>query len=430
MQERLLQFIWRRQYFNHRQLYTAGGEELHILFPGTLNTHQGPDFLHARIRIGETRWAGHIELHIRNSDWDRHAHQQDPLYRNVILHVVWEDDIAGRDPSVAERGPIPLLVLQHRVSKLFLGWYREWMDSRSFIACERQLAGVGKEIWEGWKRQLLEERLRRQALRIEGFLGQNRLHWEEACWWLIARNFGIPVNGDAFEAIARSLPLSLLARHSGRIDQLEALLMGQAGLLETEPPDEYGRHLQGEFRHLRGKYRLQACYHPVLFLRMRPASMPTVRLAQLAGLLTRSQSWFSRVLEAQHPGELRPLLEVRTSTYWDDHYILAVASVQKLKKPGIAMVDSLLINSFVPLLYAYGRYYRDPSAREKAFRWLEGTGAEKNAQVAGWGRLGVKSKNAADTQALLELKRHYCDPKRCLDCAIGNELLAPGKGPE
>lgn len=510
MKEQLLQFIWRYQYFYRPQLHTEAGEPLQILAPGELNTHQGPDFLNALIRIGNTFWAGNIELHIRTSDWKRHAHQKDKHYSNVILHVVWENDVAagaegtepigggmetdntgsihdagggreadktgsthgagdnmetdktgsihdegGREPigrkgigdegmnragdgvgrgSVAER-KIPLLVLQDRIPKVLLSKYEEWMNNRSFVACERQLPQVGQSTWSAWKQQLLEERLYRKALFIRDCLEQNQQHWEETTWWLLARNFGFPVNTASFEAVARSLPLRLLARHTGRVEQLEALLLGQAGLLEGDFGEEYPLFLQNEFHYLRKKYRLPVIHPPVLFLRMRPGNFPAIRLAQLAGLLSLSTSWWATIKEADSPEALNGLLAVNASLYWNTHYGLernvkaTEWKVQPFTKPsrpknlGAQMKESILINTWSPLLYAYGWLRGEPVLRQKALRWLAAVPAEKNALVAGWGRQGVYAKTAMDTQALLELKTRYCDPKKCLECAVGNFLL-------
>jgi hypothetical protein len=404
MKEELLQFIWRWQYFNQHELLSETGEALQVLAPGELNTHQGPDFLNAQVRIGDMLLAGSVELHTVASDWDRHAHTGDMHYRNVILHVVWENDLG---PGTA----IPMLVLQHRVPKLLLGQYERWMKGQGFIPCERVIATVGEEVWREWKQRLLLQRLQRRALLIRSWLEENRQHWEETTWWLLARNFGLTVNGSAFEAIGRSLPIRLLARHRGDTFGLQALLLGQAGLLDKEypglPEEGFPALLQKEYGYLQKKYRLVPIQTPPRFLRMRPAHFPTVRLAQLAALLSGHTGWFAAILEADEPGDLGDWLRVEAGG----------------KKLGQIMKNSLLINTFVPLLYAYGWLRGEPACQEKALRWLREARPESNAVLTGWMRLGVVNKNAADSQALLELKSGYCDPKKCLDCAIGKVLL-------
>ncbi|HMH22775.1 MAG TPA: DUF2851 family protein [Puia sp.] len=482
MTERLLQFIWRSQYFNHHELSLENGEILRIVSPGELNAHQGPDFLWAEVRIGDTGWFGHIELHLRASGWKKHRHEEDGNYNNVILHVVWENDLGGEggelrkgagerradrpDAGSEKERDIPVLVLGHRVPKLLLGKYEEWMNSRSFVACERQLlqvTGTGwpaeeGEIWTGWKRRLLEERLQRKTIFIGECLKQNKQHWEETAWWLMARNFGYPVNAGAFEAIARSLPLNILARHRTNQDQLEALLLGQGGLLEQELAEAYPRALQKEFRYLRTRYRLRPVHEPLLFLRMRPANFPAIRLSQLGSLVQRTGSWFARTKEAMSVGELKEMLTAEAGSYWDDHYTWGKGGdicgkegviwteespeyedgdtrrkegepagkqgrVKRKKMLGESMKDNILINTLAPLLYAYGVLRRERACREKALRWLGEIRAEKNSLLAGWARLGIRNRHAADSQALLELKTRYCDPKKCLGCAVGRALL-------
>jgi len=407
MREELLHFIWHFRYFNHHELFTEAGETVWIHAPGEPNVNQGPDFLHARISIGGILREGPVELHIRTSDWHRHAHDGDIHYREVVLHVVWENDLEDSP------GGLPVLVLGHRISKLLLGRYRQWMDSRSFIPCERRLPAVDATTRTGWLQQLLLHRLQQRALFIRSCLEDNRQHWEETTWWLMARSMGQPVNAAAFEAIGRSLPVSLLARHRGEPVRLEALLLGQAGLLEGEFAGEYPRALQKEYRFCRVKYGLSASPVPLSFLRMRPGHFPAVRLAQLAGLLGRPGGWFGRIRDADSPRDLAALLDVTAAGY----------------RMGDMIKKSLVINAFVPLLFAYGWLRGLPAYQEKALRWLEETGAEDNTIITGWRRLGVPVKNAAVSQALLELKKNYCNGRKCLDCAIGQRLLGQGREP-
>jgi hypothetical protein len=431
MREELLQFIWRWQYFNPHELLSETGEVLQVLSPGELNVHQGPDFLHAQVRIGGVLLVGSVELHIAASDWDRHAHTGDSHYRNVILHVVWENDLLRKED-------IPMLVLQHRISKPLLGQYELWMKSRVFVPCERQLSQAGPDVWTGWKQELLLRRLQRRAMQVGVWLEQNRRDWEETTWWLLARNFGLTVNGAAFEAIARSLPIRMLARYRGDVFRLEALLLGQAGLLEEEVrwPKTEGEErlksegggflmLQREYRYLQRKYQLMPIQIPPRFFRMRPAHFPTVRLAQLASLLSEHTGWFTAILEADSPADLDDRLQAAAGSYGAED-----GGKGRTKKLGEIMRNSIRINTFIPLLYAYGSLQSVPVCRERALRWLREAKAEKNTILTGWMRLGVANLNAADSQALLELKGGYCDAKRCLDCAIGKLLLGKTGSPD
>jgi len=425
MKESLLQWIWQYQYFNALDLQTTDNVPLQVLSAGQPNVHQGPDFLDARIKIGDTYWAGTIELHFAASGWEKHAHRQDKNYQNVILHVVWVNDTER--PALSGEREVPTLVLEYRVSKWLLRQYEVWMKSRDLVPCQQQLKEVDGKVWEDWKMRLVEQRLQRLAGVIAADLKVNHGHWEETCWWLMAKTFGGPVNGAAFEMIARSLPLATLVRQGE--DQLEALLLGQAGQLEGVFRDEYPGRLQQEFHHLRVKYSLPAEPVPAHFLRMRPGNFPTIRLAQLARLLKGGSFWFSRCREARSIGDLREQMEVTAGSYWDDHYIPDRPSPRRVKRLGEGLKDSLLINVFVPLLYAYGTLRNEPELRERAMNWLKALPGEKNIVIGKWKSLGVSCRHAGDSQALLELKKHYCDQKNCLQCAIGKDVLYHGGDP-
>ncbi|HET9431084.1 MAG TPA: DUF2851 family protein [Chitinophagaceae bacterium] len=415
MNERLLQFIWQFQYFNTTALETCEGESLEILAPGQFNTNQGPDFTSAMIRLGETTWAGTVELHIKSSDWIKHAHQNDNQYKNVILHVVWDHD---------ERvNSIPVLELKNRVAKILLHQYSEWMNSRNFIPCEKNLHTVSSIVWSAWKERLLAERLLRKAGLIEKYLEQNNYHWEESFWWLLARNFGMKVNADCFESIARSLPLAMLARKKNQIHQLEALLIGQAGLLNQDFEEDYPRLLQREYRFQQKLEGLQPLPLPPVFLRMRPVNFPLIRLAQLAMLVHESAHLFSKIKEASTVEKVRNWFAVTANDYWHYHYRFDEVSAYKKKTLGEQMTNTIIINTVVPLLYAYGHYHRDNRYKEKALQWLEQTGPEENSIIKKFKHMGIPCSSGYDTQSLIELKNEYCQHKKCLDCAAGNNIL-------
>lgn len=415
MTEKLLQFIWRFQYFNRSGLLTTDGESIEVLHPGRHNQEQGPDFLHARIRIGATIFAGSVELHLRTTDWNRHHHSADPNFQNVVLHVVYQHDTIVNN--------LPVLELQPRISSLLLDRYERLMQSDAFIPCGKNLNQVPALTWESWKERLLAERLQRKAGHLINPLAGNELHWEEGFWCLLARSFGAKTNSDAFEAIARSLPLKILNRHRHSIHQLEAMLLGQARLLEHSFSDGYPRMLQKEYRYLQQKLGLKPIHLPVHFLRMRPQNFPTVRLAQLAALLQRSTHLFSKMLEAALPEQMGELLQATANDYWHYHYRFDEATVFQPKKIGTEMTHHLLINVVAPMLFAYGSYHRQPWYTEKAADLLHQLPAENNSVIRGFRNLGIEVNNAADAQAMLEMRRAYCNERRCLECAAGNALL-------
>lgn len=312
MNERLLQFIWQFQYYNKHQLTTDEGEELQIILPGTYNQNQGPDFLNASVKIGSTVWVGNIELHVKASDWNKHRHTYDPNYRNVILHVVWDNDLSIDQASA--------LSLKERVPKVLLDNYEQLMQASLKQACKGFLPALSQLGWLSWKERLIAERLERKSEKVLQLLQESKQHWEEVFWWMLASNFGIKVNTEAFEATAKSVPVTILAKHKNQIHQLEALLLGQANLLNAEFEEDYPRLLQKEFRFLKTKYQLQP--HNILphFLRMRPANFPTVRLAQLAMLVSQSSHLFSKVKEMQSVKEIKSVLNITANDYWHYHY--------------------------------------------------------------------------------------------------------------
>jgi hypothetical protein len=413
--ERLLQFIWQFQYFNKTELRSTSGEEIVILTPGRPNLNQGPDFLESKIRIGRTTWIGTVELHLDASDWDRHGHQEDANYRNVILHVVYKDN-SGKQG-------IPVLEIGDRIPNLLLERYEELMQSATFIPCGTNITDVSDLTWINWRDRMLAERMQQKSAGINEYLSANNYHWEEAFWWMLARNYGMKVNAEAFEALAKSIQLAVISKHRNRIDQLEALLFGQAGLLNHPFREEYPKTLKREHRFLKKKHGLSPIHFPVHFLRMRPGNFPTIRLAQLAALLHTHTHLFSTVKEIETYMTARVFFDVAASEYWNNHYRFDHVSKQQVKHPGSSMIDNIIINTVVPFLYAHGVHHQESASKKKALRWLESTAAENNALTRGFETLGIYCRNAYDSQALIALKTNYCDRRLCLDCAIGNAIL-------
>lgn len=416
MTEKLLQYIWQFQYFNRAQLVTTKGESVDILFAGTKNHNQGPDFLAARIKINHTLLVGSVELHLKTSEWKAHGHSADENYKNVVLHVVLEDDVAAFND-------IPVLELGQRIPKLLLDKYEAMMQQQAFVPCAATMAQVSSLTWQGWKERLAAERLTRKSKGILDVYEKSGRHWEQTFWQLLARNFGTKVNGDAFENVAQTVPVKLLAKHKSSIHQLEALLLGQAHLLPTEPVDDYSKLLVREYLFLKAKYNLPPTVMPVHFLRMRPPNFPTIRLAQLSALVQQSEHLFSKVVEAENVSEVKKWLSVTANDYWHYHYRFGEPSAYRPKIVGADMIDNIIINTIVPTLFAYGLYHGREELKEKAIAWLQATAAEKNNITKGFKDVSVTNANAFDSQALIELKNEYCNYRRCLDCAVGNALL-------
>ena len=416
MTEKLLQYIWQFQHFNRNGLVTDKGEELQVIHTGQINFNQGPDFLNARIKIGNTILAGSIELHLKTSDWQKHNHSSDANYKNVVLHVVYEND-------TPQNISLPILELQPRIPQILLQKYEQLMLNNSFIACAHTIQQVKELTWVAWKERLLAERLTRKSKKIFELLENSNNHWEETFWWLIARNFGMKVNGDAFEEMARSIPISILARHKGQIHQVEALLFGQANLLMGSFTDDYLQLLQREYYFLQKKYGLKPIHTPVHFLRMRPGNFPTVRLAQLSMLINNSSHLFSKILDAKDFIEIKRMLSITANDYWHYHYQLNELSAYKPKKLGVSMINNIIINTAAPMVFAYGLHHKNEDYKNKALHWLGQLPAEENVITSGFRNYSLPVTTAFDSQSVIELKTQYCDNKRCLECAVGNAIL-------
>ena len=416
MTERLLQYIWQFQYFNKTSLQTVEGETVEIVYQGSYNTNQGPDFFEAKLKIGNTLLIGNVELHCKTSEWNTHKHSADKNYANVIAHIVWENDCTLPNN-------LPTIILQDRVSKILLEKYQKLLNTSSFIPCENSISTVPEITWLSWKERLLIERLEQKSTSANEYLSKNNYHWEETFWWMIAKNFGIKVNSEAFEKIAQSIPITVLAKHKNQLHQIEALLFGQAGLLDKDFEEDYPILLRKEYQFYKSKYNLQSTNANLFFLRMRPANFPTVRLAQLAMLIVHSVHLFSKIKEIEEVENVKKLLNVTANDYWHYHYNFDELSAYKIKNVGVQMINNLIINTVIPILFAYGHYTKEHHFKDKALRWLTQLTAEKNSRINGFLALQITIKNAFDSQSLLQLKNEYCSKKRCLECAVGNKLL-------
>jgi hypothetical protein len=422
--EKLLHFIWQHQYFNKEQLITAEGEPLEIQFPGNLNSNQGPDFLNGRIQFKDSIWIGNIEIHVNASDWDAHSHSQDVNYKNIILHVVWNND-----RPIKAVNQFPTLELQSLVPKIMLQRYKTLQQKERFVPCENFLPSLSKLSWLAWKERLCIERLQTISVQIFSNLKASNNHWEEVFWWRLARNFGVRLNSDLFEMAAKTIACTVLAKHKNSILQTEAMLFGQTNLLPAEPMDTYSVSLANEFTFLKKMHNLADVKIQPAYLRMRPAGFPTVRIAQLAALIIHSNHLFMQSVEAGTIKELRKLLNTCASEYWNHHYTFGEASSYQPKKIGFEMSNNIMINTIVPMMFSYGLYRNERKLKEKAINWLIELTAEQNQFTRKWSLYNVENENAFDSQALLHLKTSYCNQRRCLDCAVGNQLMAAAAEP-
>lgn len=415
--ERLLHFIWQFQYFNFQHLRNEYGEEVIILHPGSHNTHQGPDFLNAKIKMGETLWFGNVELHINSSDWMQHKHSLDKNYDNVILHVVWKHDLDN------DALPFPTLELQSLTSSVLLKKYEFLMTADKFIACEKQILKVNSLSLISWKERIVIERLEEKTTVVLDFVKRNKGHWEEVLWWMLARNFGMKLNVEAFEELAKSLPIKIMSKNRQQPLAIEAMLFGQTRLLGNKYLEAYPKMLWKEYNYLAKKYHLESIHLPIKFLRMRPANFPTIRLAQLTTLICKTEHLFSKLLNIEELSEVKEMLNVQANDYWHYHYSFDLQSEFKPKSVGHQMVDSIIINTIIPILFAYGQYHHQQEHKDKAVVWLMELDAEKNRITKGFEKIGLVNRTAFDSQAYIHLKSKYCDVKKCLSCNIGFQIL-------
>jgi hypothetical protein len=420
MNEQLLQFIWKHRLFQPGGvLRTRQGEPIRIEKPGRINTDAGPDFTEAHIRFDDVLLVGNVELHVRTSDWQRHGHQHDKRYDNIILHVVYEHDTETaheRHPVLELKPLLPAKVLQR---------YGLMMQHPHQVPCGPLLKGVDGFILSTWKHRLVVERLQRKSEWIQELLQLTQGNWQETFYMVLCHYWGMKVNAVPFELLARSLPQQVLGRHRGRLIEVEALLLGQAGLLGSTTPDAYEAELQQHYQHLRRKYQLQPMEpHQWKYLRMRPNNFPPVRMALLAALVHQSNSLLAAVTDAHSLEELTDWFSVEASPYWNQHYRLGVTASRTMpKRLGKEAVKVLLINAVIPTLFVYARHIGDDALGYKALEWLEEIEAEDNTIIRSWTALGLKNQNACDSQALIQLKESYCNVKKCLSCAIGHHLL-------
>lgn len=420
MKEDFIHYIWLYKKFDFSSLTTQQGESISIIHSGNYLQMAGPDFFNAQLIIGNQKWAGNIEIHLKSSDWYLHQHENDDNYNNVILHVVWEYDapIFRKDNS-----EIPVLEIKKYVSTDELIKYQNLIAPKSWIYCEKQIKEVNEFVLSNWLERLFLERLERKSVPIQTLLNQTENDWEAVLFCMLAKNFGLNTNGEIFLKVAQSIPFSIIRKESLDVSYLEALLFGQAHLLPSNPEDHYAKELQSWFDYLVLKYKIKPIViEPVQFFKHRPDNFPTVRLAQLCLLYHVHRNLFSKIISVDSVSSIYKLFEISVSSYWKTHYTFEKMSPKKEKSLSKSFIDLLIINTVIPIKFAYSKSIgKDDS--EQLIEWISHLVAEKNTVVDKFNDFGIESKNAFQTQALLQLKNEYCNHKKCMHCAIGLELI-------
>ena len=420
--EQFLYFIWQFRLYDPKSLICEGGEALEIIHPGILNSHAGPDFSKASIRISGTHWVGNVEIHISSSDWYLHRHEQDESYESVILHVVYE---LGQPVSRGDGSTIPVLELKGRLSPVLLGRYEALLRDNSRLPCAGQIRLLDRIVIESTLSRMIAERFEHKSAEVLDRLRQLKGNWDETFYFFMAKSFGFHVNVVPFEMLAISLSSRVFAKHKNRPFQIEALIFGQAGFLKADFTESYPMSLYLEYTFLRKKYRLQ----PIAvsnwkFLRMRPQNFPTIRLAQFSAFVARSNHLFSKILEMKNVQDVVSLFEdLPVNPYWRQHYHFNKPTKHVNLLLGRASIQNIIINTVCQLLFSYGKFNQDLELVDRAFQFLAALPAERNAVVDEYVSSGVRPDNAMMSQAILQLNKYYCSQKKCLNCGIGIKIL-------
>ncbi len=413
--ENLLHFIWEKKLFNEK-LISVCGKPINIIDTGTRNTNQGPDFLFSRLLIGDTHWAGNVELHLTTQEYNQHGHDTDSNYNNVILHVVWRHDYSAYSHS-------PILALSSFVNHDLLPFYAKLMKSQSIIPCINSVLVKMDVPISLWLNSLADQRQLNRAIKFSELLHFFNGNWEEAIWIMLCRNFGVNVNSNSFNQLAFSIPFSLVKRYRASKHSVEALLMGQAGILSSGFNDDYAKELWIEFTRLKALHNIEAHIPPVYFLRMRPASFPTIRLAQLASFIVKINSLLSFCISCESFESIQPFFNIEVNPYWDSHFVFDRSTTPQHKSLGNSFIVNLMINTIVPVLIAYGRTRGEKKYIIQANELLIQLPPESNKVIKELKKIGVIPRNAKESQSCLALYTMYCSKIQCVQCKIGNSSI-------
>ncbi len=422
--EDFLYYLWQYKLFDVDNLKDHQGQKITILQSGQRNTFGGPDFFNAKIKIGDQVWAGNVEIHVNASDWYKHLHHRDPFYDNVILHVVWNKDA---DIFDKHKVIIPCIELSRLTNTSILNNYRDLMYGKSvFISCETHIKEVDELVLEHWKERLFIDRLESKSVFIENLWKNNKGDWEETLYMLLAKNFGLNVNGEAFFHLAKTIPWTIIKKERDELASLEALFFGQTDLLKNSEKGSYQHELSDKYDFLKHKYQLPDDIVLVQFGRLRPSNFPTIRLAQFAALLCSIKSLFSQLINLEKIDDFYELFRVKVSEFWLNHYTFRKETSFLDKKLTKNFIDLLVINSLVPLKFVYLKQIGQEN-NEALFELMQQIKPEKNKLVQSFKEIGLASTDAMYSQSLIQLKQFFCEQKRCLDCELGNFLIRTSK---
>lgn len=420
MTEEFLHYLWKYKLFN-KVLKNTDGETIIIKSSGEHNSDEGPDFLNARVVIGNTLWAGNVEIHINSSDWNNHNHSFHKLYNNIILHVVLNNDV---QIFRSNNEKIPTVIIEDKYNKDLYLKYKSFQSSKLWIPCEKMFSNADPIIIQSWLNKIAIERFENKTAFLDIYLKKTKNDLRECFYILLARNFGFKINSDAFELLAANTPLNILCKHIDCRFQVESILFGQAGMLEKTFHDAYPNSLRKEYNYLKRKYNLE----PIIFsnwkfLRTRPHNFPTIRISQIADLLCKTGNFLDSILEAKNVEKLMSLFNCEASEYFNSHFTFDKSSEKCKKVLGKRASISLIINTVIPFLFLYSRLHDNSKYSEYAINLLENMPPENNSIVSRWETICGKVNSALESQSLLELKTNYCNNKRCLNCRIGIFLL-------
>jgi hypothetical protein len=427
--EQLLHYTWKHKLYPLKELTTSDGQRVEIVDPGLHNRNAGPDFFNAKIRIGSTMWVGNVEIHDKSSDWYQHGHDKDSRYDNVVLHVA-----AELDTEVMKSNGEYVPQLQLSVPDDVLTHYDELQKTDEYPPCYKVIPHLSALIIHSWMAALQTERLEQKTEAIRKRAELCNGSWEDAYFVTLARNYGFGINGEVFEQWAYNIPLNAVAHHRDDLFQIEAIFMGQAGLLELDSIPEYYQKdalndgyfakLRNEYQYLAHKFSMKPIDFKLWrFLRLRPQNFPHIRISQLANLYYQQKAGLSQLIECETLDELKNVLKSQVTPYWETHYTFGSTSPKNEKHLSYGSINLLMINTAIPMLFAYGRHTTKEVLCDKAFDFLEQLKAENNHIIRMWQQVGLPVKTAGDSQALIQLKKEYCDKKECLRCRFGYEYL-------